>query len=525
MNIQKLKPHERQFFKDNESTINKLQTMAVDALDLAKEINARMWKYDSNYKGIDDAIKDDSKDLEYVKVLYPEVIDSLRKAEFRADIPSVKKYTGNPLRPTNIKINVFGMLKTGDLSLGSLKDDIADHSEYNKELNATYFDLDSMIGVGLDIWPMEHGVSHGVEDDGYNGEYIVVDINALLVRMIQSGYTLSAEGDNNKAIIDTIVNKIFKLYLAKDGLTKMLVEYCGDNDLYHKSKPQIIKIDPRYRIDNVIKSIIIYKIWYNIINGLCEKEFETTVDRIMDRWRVDATMFNTKVATNNLYSELYNKIVCKLADRLRFPDAYLEAAKNMYSKSVNWYVRANNGAVRNVDRLTKGSAFVVGVESETAEFIFNSLGMNKDRYNKQYGNNKAINCLLGMESADISKFKNFNDYKRFTRAQVLSKLDSKDRAKFIKTENEVIRLRATATNLRDEFSQQNCLKKAATMGKLIQIDISQAQAQGNDAMVELLTLLDTERLSIMDDVAERNFVRERKTQLYGMVNKTSNWDY
>lgn len=526
MNIQKLKPHERQFFKDNEYAISQLQSMAEEALELAKEINVRMWKYDSKYKeGIETAVKDGT-DIEYLKVLYPEVIDALKKIDYRIDIPSLKnaKVT-NPLCPKNIKINVFGMLKTGDLSLGSLKDDIADHSEYNQELNATYFDLDSMIGVGLDIWPMEKGVEHDYDRGGYNSEYLVVDVNAILVRMIQHGYTLKAEGDNNRAIIDAIVNRIFKLYLAKDGLNKMLIEYCGDNDYFCKDKPQIIKIDPRYRMDNIIKSLVVYKIWYNIVNGLCDKEFDDTVDRIMDKWKVAATMFNTKVATNDIYREMYTKIVCGLCDRERYPDSYLEAAKNMYNKSVAWYIRGHHGEARPVDRVAKGTAFIVGVESETAEFIFNSLGMNSDQYNQRYGKNKAINCLLGMESADVSKFKNFNDYKRFTRAQVLSKLDSKDRNKFIKSENEIIRLRATATNLRDEFAQQNCLRKAATLGKLLQIDISQAQSDNNDAMVELLTLLDTERLSIMDEVADRNFVRERKTQLYGMVNKTANWDY
>ena len=524
MNMQKLKPHERQFFKDNEHAIEQLHKMAEEALELAKEINVRIYSYDSKYAGGIKKCMEEGKDVDYLKVLYPEVIDTLKNINFRLEIPSLKN-TDNPLCPHNIKVNVFGMLKTGDLSRGSLKDDIADHSEYNQELNATYFDLDSMIGVGLDIWPMERGVSHDNECSGYNGEYLVVDANALLVRMLQSGYLLKSEGDNNKVIIDTIVNRIFKWAIAKDGLNKMLMEYCGDNCYFHKDKPQIMKIDPRYSLDNIIKSLVIYKIWYNIINGLCDKPFEDTVDSIMDKWRVAATMFNTKTATNDLYREMYNKIVCGLEDRLRYPDAYLEAAKNMYNKTAAWYIRGHHGYARPVTKVAKGTAFIVGVESETAEFIFNSIGMNADRYNKLYGNNKAINCLLGMESADIGKFKNFNDYKKFTRAQVLSKLEPKDRNLFIKTENEIIRLKATATNLRDEFAQQNCLKKASTLGKLLQLDITKAQSENNEAMVELLTLLDTERLEIMDMVADRNFVRERKTQLYGMVNKTANWDY
>lgn len=524
MNIQKLKPHERQFFKDNEHAINQLQKIAEDALELAKEINVRLFKYDEYYAGGIKKCLEEGENAEYLKVLYPEIIDALKNTNHRLDLPSLKKLD-NPLCSRNIKVNVFGMLKTGDLSVGSLKDDIADHSEYNQELNTTYFDLDSMIGVGLDIWPMEKGVNHDCECSGYNGEYFVVDVNALLVRMIQTGYTLKADGDSNRVIIDTIVNRLFKLAMVKDGLNKMLMEYCGDNCYFTKDKPQIVKIDPRYSLDNIIKSLIVYKVWYNIVNGLCDKEFEDAVDEIMDKWKVAATMFNTKVATNDLYREMYNKIVCGLEDRLRYPDAYLESAKGMYNKAANWYVRGHHGFARPVDKVTKGTAFVVGVESETAEFIYSSLGMNADLYNKKYKNNKAINCLLGMESADMSKFKNFNDYKKFTRAQVLTKLNTKDRALFIKTENEIIRLRATATNLKDEFGQQNCLKKASTLGKLIQLDISKAQSENNDAMVELLTLLDTDRLDIMDDIANRNIVKERKTQLYGMVNKTANWDY
>lgn len=518
MNIQKLRPHERQFFKDNESAIGKLQRIAEDSLNLAKEINVKLYKYDAKY----DLEQASDEDREYAKVLYPEVLEAVTNSDVRIDIPFLKKE--GHLSAKNIKINVFGALKTGDLSMGSLKDDIANHSEYNQELNTTYFDLDSMIGVGFEIYPMEKGVG-SCDGNGYNGEYIIVDVDALLVRIIQHGYTLGNVDNSVKAITDVIVNKIFKLYIAQDGLNKMLVEYCGDNCDYKKDKPQIIKIDPRYRMDNIIKSLIVYKIWYNIVNGLCEKPFEETVDMIMDKWRVSATMFNTKEATNNIYRELYTKIVCGLEDRLRYPDAYLESAKGMYNKAANWYVRSNNSEIKPVERVAKGSAFVIGVESETAEMLFNSLGMNADKYNSRYGNNKAINCLLGMESTDTSKFKNFNDYKRFTRAQVLSKLEPKDRNLFIKTENEIVRLKATAMNLKDEFGQQNCLRKAATIGKLLQIDISRAQESGNDAMVELLSLLDTERLDIMNLVADRNFVRERKTQLYGMVNKTANWDY
>lgn len=524
MNIQKLKPHERQFFRDNEYAIGQLQSMAEEAFDIAKNINCKLYSYDHKYN----FDIDDEASREHLKVLYPEVIDALKMVNHRLEIPGLCKYEDVVGCPVNIKINVFGMLKTGDLSIGSLRDDIADHSTYNPELNSRYFDLDSMICAGFDIWPMETGVGTGNGEhckNGYNTKYVVLDVNALLVRLIQSGYTLGNEHDSKKAIIDAMVNKIFKLYIGHLGLAKMLYEYCGDNCYYDKQKPQIIKIDPRYTLDNVIKSLIIYKIWYNIINGLCEKEFEDTVDKLMDRWRVTATMFNTKQATNDIYRELYTKIVCGYCDRERFPDSYLETAKNMYNKVASWYIKDNHNKIRKVNRIVNGSAFVVGLESETADFILRSIGLDKKVYDSQYGNVKAVNCLLGMESVDISKFKSFNDYKKFTRAQVLAKLDSKSRMVFIKTENEIIRLRATAVNIKDEIGQQNCLRKASTIGKIIQMDIDKAIKDNNDAMVELLTLLDSERLDIMNMLADRNLVKERKTQLYGMVDKTSNWDY
>lgn len=523
--IQKIKPNERQFFIENDTSIKYLSDILGKALERAVKINDVMWNYNDCYdlNRARQRATDEGKN-ELLNSLYPEVLEALKHVTDRLPIPIHKT---NP-NESNIGLNVFGSMKSGDLSKGSIRDDMKKYTKFNKELNTTYFDLESMFGAGIKLAPLDAGASYSGEHmtSGYGDNYIMIDVNSLLVRMITNGYAVGENAEvSEEVLIDCIVNKIFKLYIGKAGFNKMLWEYCGDTPtMIPHIQPERAISENIFSFDNIMKSLIIYKIWYNAVNGLSEKPFEEDIDSIMDKWRIDARYFGPKEAVNNLYRETYVRIVKGLDEKLRIPDNYLEQAKHLYNVAANSYV-STLPKTSAQDRVINGAVCALGIESAVGSDLLISMGLSSAEYNRKYANVKAVNGLLGMESANISDFKDFNQYKKQTRATLLCKLSSSDRMKFIKTENDIIRMKSLAINVKNEFNQQSLLRKLSTLGKLIQVDIENAENDNNDIMIELLSLLDMERIDIMNEVSARNLVKERKTILYGMVDKTSNWDY
>lgn len=113
--------------------------------------------------------------------------------------------------------------------------------------------------------------------------------------------------------------------------------------------------------------------------------------------------------------------------------------------------------------------------------------------------------------------------RRTKRMELLSKLSSSERNKIFKIENEIAKLRADSINCESPSIQKAIMKKLNIIAKDMNDMISKSNI--SDEFRDLVLLIENERSDIEITLSNRDFVKERKTMLYGQLATRNEYDY
>ena len=493
----KVHPNMKQFLEENMYGMNKIEELAEEACKM--------------YKALIDTVKpnepggtDRLMDSEFKNYLTPNALDVL------------KNYEGFLPRPYECpdcgklaKVNLFGFLKLGERAKGELTDDIKNHYVHSERFGGDFFDLESCIHVGLRIKPLMKGIESVTEGERNSP---VFDVSTILIRGLNTGNVLGNTEEVETAILTVMISRLIIMYCARKELACMV-----DNAVKLKHGEIGDSRGKNYDLKEVLKSLFIYKVWYNAINDIDNLNVEKSVENIMDLVNLAARSFNATQAISDVYNTIHSKIMTGVMDCPRYPDKVIEKTMNMYRQISNYYgFREDNGRRSHATNVSR--KVVVGVESFAFESFVSSMGVIPGFRDKK----RASLTLLGFESVQTST-REFDEFKKKSRAQILAKLSNDERTTYIKYESDIMKFRAEAIGCRTPFSQSTILKKGETLGKLINMELSKTHSE---EFVTMMSMLDSERVSVQSELANRDFFRERTTMLNGQMGSMKDeWTY
>lgn len=203
-------------------------------------------------------------------------------------------------------------------------------------------------------------------------------------------------------------------------------------------------------------------------------------------------------------------------DVKRYPDRVVEKSMNYYRKAMNYYsFREDNGRRSHAIHVSRKA--VIGVESLVADEFFMNFGTSRTYRDKK----RASLSLIGVENIQNST-KEFDEFKRKSRGAILAKLPQHERMTYIKFESDIVKFRAEAIGCRTDFSKSTILRRGETLAKYIQIEMGKTHSE---EFITLMGMLDSERLTIQLDLANRDLFKERNTMLNGTIATKHEWDY
>lgn len=266
----------------------------------------------------------------------------------------------------------------------------------------------------------------------------------------------------------------------------------------------------------ILKAVFIYRTWYNAINDINDIDVDKSVENILDLVDLASKSFNATQAIPDVFNTIHSKIMSGVMDVRRYPDRVVEKSMEYYRKAMNYYsFRDDNGRRSHGAHVSRKA--VIGVESVVAEDFFNSLGTSATLRDKK----RASLSLLGIESIQTST-KEFDEFKRKSRGAILAKLTNDERMSYVKYESDVMKFRSEAIGCRTDFSKSTILRRGETIAKLIQLEMSK---QHSEEYMTLMGMLDSERLAIQTELANRDLYKERNTMLNGTIATKHEWDY
>lgn len=495
----KIHPNMEQFLRENQYGMKKIEELAERACEMYNAINGEVIR--DNRTGVIDRITE----CEFREYLTPKVIDMI-----------TGKYNNRPLQYIHecpdcgkrAKIHIYGYLKLGSKSTGELAADAQARYVKDEKTGGFFFDIDSMISAGPKVKPLMRGVEALKYVDGNR---IVFDIDALLIRALNSSNAILNQEDVDKAILTIMLNRIFVVMLTRLDLSCM-IENCL------KMKHGEIDSDRSKNTDlrEILKAVFIYRTWYNAINDINDIDVDKSVDNILDLVDLASKSFNATQAIPDVFNTIHSKIMSGVMDVRRYPDRVVEKSMEYYRKAMNYYsFRDDNGRRSHGAHVSRKA--VIGVESVVAEDFFNSLGTSATLRDKK----RASLSLLGIESIQTST-KEFDEFKRKSRGAILAKLTSDERMSYVKYESDVMKFRSEAIGCRTDFSKSTILRRGETIAKLIQLEMSK---QHSEEYMTLMGMLDSERLAIQTELANRDLYKERNTMLNGTIATKHEWDY
>lgn len=151
---------------------------------------------------------------------------------------------------------------------------------------------------------------------------------------------------------------------------------------------------------------------------------------------------------------------------------------------------------------------------------------NKDKINSNsiLFNDKApsIYSFFGTESL-TREDSTYERMRRTKRMELLSQLSGSERSKIFKIENEIAKLRADSINCESPTIQKAIMKKLNNLAKDMNDMISKTNI--SKEFKDLILLIENERSDIEITLSNRDFVKERKTMLYGQLATRTEYDY
>lgn len=129
--------------------------------------------------------------------------------------------------------------------------------------------------------------------------------------------------------------------------------------------------------------------------------------------------------------------------------------------------------------------------------------------------------FYGVESIKETEY--YDKIRRMKRIDLMGKLKYQERNKLLKLEAEIARVKADVINCESTMLQKSLLKRLSVIGRDIS-DIMSKPSNSED-FNELLNMTEAERRDIEISLSNRDFNRERKTQLYGQLKTNNEFNY
>lgn len=488
----KIHPNMEQFLRENMYGINMLEELAEQAC----EIYSKLKSLRPEEPGFTDKVAEsDVKDY-----LSTRALDALIKNPTTVWIKECSRCGKKS------KVHIFGYLKLGERANGDLEEDAKNYYVKDEANNAFYFDLDRCINVGPKVKPLHDGAAAIFGDSNM----MVFDIDALLVRALGCSNSLLNTEEVRKSILATMVSK---LCIVLSSVREM--DYMIDN-MFKLYDGECKCRENRYNLKYILATVFIYRMWYNAANGINDTDVEKSVENIMELVELAARSFNVTQAIPDVYNMIHSKIMSKVMDVPRYPDRVVTKSIYYYRNAMNYYsFRDDNGRRHHATNIKDKK--VLGVESLSAEAYLSNLTRLNFRDKK-----RASLAMIGFENIQ-SNMKDYDEFKRKSRAMILASLNNEERLAYLRMESDVLKLRAEAIGCRSEFSKGTILKRGATLGRLIAMELGRNNRSEN--FVQLMAMLDGERVTVASELANRDIYKERNTMLNGTIATKHEWDY
>lgn len=501
-------PAFNRFMKENEHAMDVLTGLVKETLDIYSDLYGNLDKCSSLVENL-------NRDL--LKRLDPKTIDALKEASEKFGSQTNLIRGSHNARNYEYDINVFGYLKVGERSKLTLEDDIdMSHIYRDERTNKDYFDLRNAIMVGTYI--KKDGVyDNFLEDYHVHWQF---DFSTVLVRLISSNRFISEEETLRNGIINTMLNKMVMFELSRPLMLRVMREQSCLPSPVGAFAPD----NPRSSMKTVdiMKTMMIYKIFYNIVNGLDDKCVEDTIKRTLGLVNLNIYSMGEDLGLSTSISMLRNQLTNKLFDVPRSIDRYLDELFCVcrVSKSNITLINKRNGEVGQSDFVDNRGLIgrnMLSYESDETVMtsIANGLAVTVEEYQEynSIDNKPALESVLGFESLP-TETQTYSEFIRTSRARLLGQLSKKHRNKFIEYESEILKLKTKAMNCETSEEQDAIIRSSETIGKLISLDLG-VMEEGS-LISNLLLMLDTYRADITSNLSNKNILSMRRNSLYGM---------
>jgi len=512
------------FCDENKDAIQWINKILKEAGGIYEELG-RSSRMSTNHTSLRElgGYYDESKWFRY---LDPAAIDILNDedAPIAHSSPGLIKYN----------LNMFGYLKTGERSIRELDDDIATSHSVSDSNGIITFDLYNAILVGINIGSNPANSLVEIFKDGIsriNGNFCsvdcnmgyMVDISTVLIRHINR---LLSNPSSNIQLLEDLRHSIIKICISK--AIRMSISI----DQMMKEVINSIKVSPAdktMKSSDAIRFLFIYKVYYNIINGLKESTYNKNIDRLNAFLDASVLGYSMDTGTDIASRVLMNEFINSSFDVLRYPDQLIRKQMDIHQVAIRSFGKGRNGDWLTVNSLNAKNELRHGETFSIESYqdgLMEDLGLSYEFFSEAAlsdNNTKSAYGFMGIESALNSNEKfaitqeQFRTMLKINRSELLNKLSSKERKMFCDYENEINRLTARSNNCYDLIEQETILNDSARLSKLISIEVERANKNNNDELVVILNGLDAMRAEVIAKLVERQIKRERMS--FGSISR------
>lgn len=500
------------FISENREAIQRIATIIGEAYALLNElrgVNAEdMYNFVTNHERIKNIVSPST--LIIFKNMSGTTVTSNPLIRLRGIANSSSTDVMYYLDNIMDQFHVYGNMKTGERAKLELMSDLNNSLVFDEVLQRQAFNLDNHIQVGIDLSKIID------TDDVFRSPYLKIDIDALLVRYFQSEEYFNNANEINNALFASFFNRVIIFAYGHATLSRLI------NNLSIILDVTLEDGKRKHNLNDVLKFLLIYKNWYNIVNGLDDSDMEKSTLDIIDKCDGADLLFTKANGVQQAFMLLHNKLMQANMDVPRYPDLVIQKLLDKGRIATSTYVRTRYQKAKRADLVgydLKTYKALLSVESLGFEETLRDLGYS-DESIKELDNTKALFSMMGIES--LASKTSFEEFKKKNRGMILAKLNQKERKIYLGLESDVLRLKAEAQAVTTTSGQQNVLRKCESVGKMILFEMN---ASTNDDFITILSALDSERYDIQTSLASRDIIKERNTKLYGQDITRRDWNY
>lgn len=410
----------------------------------------------------------------------------------------------------------YGNIKVGDISKIDLFDD--SHVYFVKRdggnVGAVQVDLSALIGVGVDLMdmcPIKRALGKTSYDEDsemsdnfrfnnkfYNVYNLKAEFNTVLVRLmsskeLQEDYELFKE-----SIVNTLVDKFFRNQIAIYTYMRHL--------FYDRS---IVTNN----LETVCKLAFMMKLCYNSANGIDNDDLGESFYKLFRDFEYNLQYRGTYDSIINTANLWISRLIKGDYELKRFTDECIFEYLDILHKSRQAIMVSHRaGRIQHANRIVTGMQLIGAESLNLKDTIMNEFGIKNGYENLMKA--PANWSSIGFESAG-------NDY-MVSRAKMLNRLNLKERKIFISCESDLMKIKTDSMNVKTIDGQKLIVNRLISLGKIINIEL---EDKPSDQLKDMLNLLDSERVKLLEKVSNRSIWKERNTMLYGQLRTMKHWDF